>query len=243
MSYKPTDWDRLAADAQQEIMEGALAYQDLKTKRQDYSHWVRIGRAFARLQREAMALVGVNQLQDPKYRRAFADLLKSEKAGELGEIASGTRSHAVWLADNFAAVEQWLAGLGVPKRLSLNHPTTIWRQHPLGRKAEALATEKPTRKDRRTNAAELNFQIGRLDDAMNRAEFKIAGAAQAFYDLKTPELIRESARNFLDVHGRGPTLAFIAALHELLNPAEMPTGEDALQKTTKPRRKRVTAPE
>ena len=165
--YQAADWERLSPEAQQEIMEGALAYHDLKTKRQDYSHWVRIGRALARLQTEAMALVGVNHLQDPKYRRAFRGLLGSEKAGELGEIDSATRTHAVWLANNFEAVEAWLAVQAANKLVKMNHPTTIWRQHPRGRQAEQLAKMSgdqaaPQRQTQREANVELQ---GKLDEA------------------------------------------------------------------------------
>jgi hypothetical protein len=196
------NWQSLSTEAQSTIMEGALAYHALKHEHHDYNHWVKVGKAIVELRRAAAAEAGVspNSLKHPAYRAAYKRLVGSEQAGELGEIDSATSTHAAWLANNLANVEAWRATLDSKARISLNHPTTIWRRHPDGRKAEQAEKRmqgEPT--GRRTATRDLDHQVGRLSSLNDDIERKIGGS-QLTFDWSTPEMIEESIGIVFDIY-------------------------------------------
>jgi hypothetical protein len=233
------NWHSLSTEAQNEIMEGALAYHALKHEHHDYNHWVKVGKAIVQLRRAAAMQAGVspNSLKHPAYRAAYKRLINSEKAGELGEIDTGTQTHAAWLANHFLNVESWRRTLTDKERISLNHPTAIWRKHPDGRKAERfeqqISGQAPARK---SVTRELNTVADRLNDATDRIESKVSGVE--LFDM-SPALIGSSARNFVEIFGADDTRRFIAELQAILEPAaepEPPLDTAFTESVKKPRR-------
>lgn len=119
-------WSRLTIEAQNEIMAGALALRRIR-QHEDYSHWTAVGRALLRLQEEAMHLSGSNSPHGRGYTAIRAEL--GSRVPDLEELDKTSKSHATWLAKNFAAVEHWRHTLAVNERDKLNHPTTIKRRY------------------------------------------------------------------------------------------------------------------
>jgi hypothetical protein len=126
MAVSHNGWERLSAEAQNEIMDGALAMRRIR-QHEDYSHWVRVGRALLRLQEEAMHLSGSNSPQGRGYTAIRGEL--GGRVPDLEELDKTSKSHAVWLAKNFAAVEEWRATLAVNQRDQLNHPGVVKRRY------------------------------------------------------------------------------------------------------------------
>lgn len=96
-------------------------------------------------------------------------------------------------------LEAWRATLDSKARISLNHPTTIWRKHPDGRKAEAADKKMAGEGPRKSVARDIAAAADRLHDGVDRMESKLGGAD--LFDM-SPELIGESAKNFVEIFGR-----------------------------------------
>jgi hypothetical protein len=126
MGLSNNGWDRLSAEAQNEIMAGALAIRRIR-QHEDYHHWHAVGRAFLRLQDEAMRLSGSNSPLGRGYTAMRAAL--GSRVPDLETINRTARAHAVWLAQNFAAVEAWRATLTPQVREHLNHPSVVRRRY------------------------------------------------------------------------------------------------------------------
>jgi hypothetical protein len=200
------DWDQVSSEAQRAIMEGALAYHALKHEHHDYQHWVKVGRAIVELRRAAAAQAGVspNSLKHPAYRAAYKRLIGSEQAGELGEIDSATMTHAAWLANNLANVNDWRAILDDRARIALNHPTSIWRKHPDGRKAERVDKVRDG-VDRQNVARDLSAAAERINEAADRIEIR-TGERGIELDLKDEAGRRASWETLVGVYGFGPLI-------------------------------------
>jgi hypothetical protein len=211
------NFDDLSIEARGEIMAGALAYHALKTEHHDYRHWVKVGKAIVQLRRAAAEQAGVdtNSLKHPAYRAAYKQLISAEPAGDLREIDSGTSTHAAWLANNLANVEAWRSTLTQAQRISLNHPTAIWRKHPDGRKAEK--EEEPARPKRPGQASEIDAATQRLNDTFDRVEERLGPDLAGLFDL-SPERIEDSARNFIDIFGEDKAQDFLIHLLIRLHP-------------------------
>lgn len=122
------DWDRLALEAQIEIMAGALAIRKIRV-RQDYCHWVTVGRALARLKTEAMRLAGSNTPYGRHYTTMYARLAAQVPDLDRKKLGNATTAHAVWLAENFVDINAWHSGLPTDQRRRINHPTTVRRRY------------------------------------------------------------------------------------------------------------------
>ena len=166
MLSSPNGWSRLTAEAQNEIMDGALAIRRLR-QHEDYSHWVRVGRALLRLQEEAMHLSGSNSPQGRGYTALRAEL--GSRVPDLEELDKASKSHAVWLAKNLAAVERWRATLAVNMRDQLNHPSSIKRRYEATHgEAKSPDAQKPVSPIER-----LKIETTRLQEELDVANAKI----------------------------------------------------------------------
>jgi len=107
------------------IWAGQEAWHRLSTghTRKD---WLLVGKACQWLRAEAMATAHVNKAEGGRYNREFSDLLK---ANGFDAIDKSTRSRLLCILDNIDNIEKWLASVPTNKRLTLNHPHTIWRAY------------------------------------------------------------------------------------------------------------------
>src|SRR5215831_4068054 len=108
-------------------------------KSQTFFDWIRVGEALDDLQAAALSLAGqINKPTGRGYNTAYEEL--SKHCPHLAKLDKGTRSRAIWLARNRAAIEAWRSEQPDNKRRQINHPDTIWRQF---RRAHPPVTEAP----------------------------------------------------------------------------------------------------
>jgi hypothetical protein len=163
MPTDETDWNRLTLEAQNEIMEGALAMRRIR-QNEDYQHWAQVGRALARLRNEAMRLSGSNSPYGRTYQGVYRHL--AARVPDLGDLDNASRAHSVWLAEKFEAVDRWHKTLAVNERMRLNHPSAIKRRYEA---AHVVAAKQPPRPGLKQEVARLQTE---LDDASARANAK-----------------------------------------------------------------------
>jgi hypothetical protein len=181
-------WNRLTAEAQNEIMMGALAMRRIR-EHEDYSHWAAVGRALLRLQEEAMHLSGSNSPQGRGYTAVRGEL--GSRVPDLDELDKASKSHAVWLAKNFTAVEDWRQTLAMNERHKLNHPSVVKRRYEATH-GEARANDKPTAL---SPAAKKDAEIARLQEELDAANARIRRLERGEGDMllisrkDTPEAI------------------------------------------------------
>jgi hypothetical protein len=168
MTATANGWARLTPEAQNEIMEGALAMRRIR-EHEDYSRWAQVGRALLRLQEEAMHLSGSNSPQGRGYTAVRAEL--GSRVPDLEDLDRASKAHAVWLAKNFIAVEAWRQTLAMNQRDKLNHPSVVKRRYEAmhGEAKTALdATQAPL-----SPGAKKDQEIARLQEAVDAKEAEI----------------------------------------------------------------------
>jgi hypothetical protein len=161
-------WNRLTPEAQNEIMAGALAIRRIR-QHEDYSHWVAVGKALLRLQEEAMRLSASNSPQGRGYTAIRAEL--GSWVPDLDEIDKASKSHAVWLAKNLAAVEKWRETLWFNLRDTLNHPSSIKRRYEMTHGFFVGAVGEGAK--RLSPAAKKDAEIARLQEELDAANAQI----------------------------------------------------------------------
>ena len=105
--------------------------------------WLLVGKACQMLRTEAMRTAHSNKPEGRRYNQEYSDLLK---ANGFGGLDKAVRSKLFFILDNIADVEKWLATVPTNKRLTLNHPHTIWRayQKTVTNKPDDTAAKKPS---------------------------------------------------------------------------------------------------
>jgi hypothetical protein len=161
-------WSALSLEAQNEILEGALASRTL-ARHEQRAAWLTFGKALARVRTEAMLLAHTNNDHHPVYRTYYGFLMarvpdldarvKQDKASSV---------HARWLWDNWPVIEPWLAGLEPGANEKLSHPSAIKRRFEASQKSKPQGAEAvPTplqRKDRR---------IAELEDELEQTQARV----------------------------------------------------------------------
>jgi hypothetical protein len=159
----------------------------------------------------------------------------------LGEIDSGTSTHAAWLANNLANVEAWRRTLTDKERISLNHPTALWRRHPDGRKTEK--EDAPSRIKRPGQAVEIDNATRRAYEMLDYHELRRGPDLAELLDL-SPEHVEASADNFIDIFGEEAARRFFAVLQRRFAPKpepEQPVDAAFAKSLAKPKRQRKAA--
>jgi hypothetical protein len=119
---------RLTHEAQQDLADGEAATGHLKGANAELvAQWHRIGKASVTLRNSAMHLAGTNDAVGKRYNQIWKALADTKPG--LRDLDKRNRAHAMWLADNWPAVNAWLLALTEPDRLRLNHPTSIMRRY------------------------------------------------------------------------------------------------------------------
>jgi hypothetical protein len=143
-------WSELTPEAREILELGNASYVALK-RGETIERWLNVGRAAANLQTEIMSRAGTNVPKGKRYNEVLKRMGVHERLPDLCHIDPTTRSHAVWLANEWDQVNAWLHTLSVNVRLQKNHPTTLRRgydaylmQQARSKAAAAkAATEKP----------------------------------------------------------------------------------------------------
>jgi hypothetical protein len=101
------------------VLAGELAWKRLRAA-PTMSDWVAVGKALLVLRKQAVAEAGA--YNGIRYSKRNAALL--DKHG-FREISKSARQCAMLMVENWPAIEHWLAGFEVDRKL--NHPLVIWR--------------------------------------------------------------------------------------------------------------------
>jgi hypothetical protein len=115
-------------EAEQAIMRDARDAYGRIDRGEHTTDWLAIGRAYNALQARALAASGSNQAVGARYNACWA--YYADRYGIAGfDIDKPTKSHCMWLAENWESVSAWLAQRGANERQRWNHPTTIRRNY------------------------------------------------------------------------------------------------------------------
>jgi hypothetical protein len=186
------------------------------------------------VQEQTMAVALTDDPASYAYRNAWQAV-----AAEYPHIAGldkTERHYYAWMAENEGALREWRSGLTPKQKRAWNHPRTVYNHSPLGQAAKDAQKAASEPKARKSVTRELNTVADRLNDATDRIESKVSGVD--LFDM-SPELIGESARNFIEIFGAADTRRFIAELQTILEPAaepEVPLDTAFTESVKQPRR-------
>ena len=91
----------------------------------EWQDWVAVGRALRIGRSHALYEAGTNKPEGKKYAASFARWLTEHKLDQIADKA--TRCRLLELMDHIDQVEIWRKTLASNKRLSINHPITVWK--------------------------------------------------------------------------------------------------------------------
>ena len=158
-----------------------------------------VGKACQWLRTEALATSHSNKAEGGRYNREFSELLKGQG---FDAIDKSTRSRLLCILDNIDAVEKWLATVHANKRLTLNHPHTIWRayQRTVVKKPDDGKKKKPSHVEQlKASLIESQEEVAKFKrEAESRIPFTYADTARSIavvvYRTVSPSKAREVAR-------------------------------------------------
>jgi hypothetical protein len=214
-----------------------------------FDRWMLLGSALSVLQHEAMRR---SNSQNPQGRR-YSDMWEwlSSRTPHLARIPKAERSDAVWLHAHREAVVAWYEALPPKRRDSLRTPRTLKRnierdQGKAKPSAEEISKEPEIKKRGPGTAAAIDEAVIDLRNVADDLVRVNAGTEALIYDLSTPELTAESARNLIEIYtADGARRLALAVLAILDPPAPAPAPLDpAFSGSLKApgRRKRKEAP-
>jgi hypothetical protein len=123
---RPGAWEQLSQQDRDELQYADAQY-DAFARGNTIEGWQRIGAAYNTLQARAMAAAGTNKPVGKRYNQDWAELLMH--LPHLEKCDSTTRTHAMWLANEWEAVFGWFQTLAVNERIKLGHPTAVRRRY------------------------------------------------------------------------------------------------------------------
>ena len=159
--------------------------------------WVLVGKACQLLRAEAMRTAHTNKPEGRRYNQEFSDLLK---ANGFDTIDKSTRSRLFCILDNVGDVEKWLATVPANKRLTLNHPHTIWRAYQRTKKSDDIPAKKPSHVEKlKTSLIESQEENAKLKREVERGSSFTRGdtardIAGVVFRMISPSKVREVAR-------------------------------------------------
>ncbi len=141
------------------IEAGRQASERLKAaSKHSWADWLLVGKAWQRIQSQAMFAAQTNQPTGRRFSQQCSDLLK--RAG-LDWIDAGTRSRLASCLEHPEEIDAYLAKLPPGKRLKINHPNTVWRGW------QASTSQKPA-EPKQSPTAQLKEENARLRREIER---------------------------------------------------------------------------
>jgi hypothetical protein len=125
-------WDAVNPVRRERIEAGERAMEKID-RHETFHDWHAIGLSITEMQSEAMRQSFANKPVGKGYNAAWTML--AQRAPLLAKLDKATRSHAMWLAANWAVselgpgVEEWHAKLPDHVRRLINHPATVHRRY------------------------------------------------------------------------------------------------------------------
>jgi hypothetical protein len=156
--------DETRREAEKEKL-AAEAFERIRTG-QHWRDWMFIADGLMVGRFRAMRRAATDNIQDPKYRRAFREWMNERQWAR--DLDNPTRSHLFWCADHRSELEAWRDTLASNKRAELNHPSTMKRAYERAHadKAAKAAPQPETRYQRLER--EFEQVSGELADARER---------------------------------------------------------------------------
>jgi hypothetical protein len=235
------DWSKVDPLIHAHMAEANEAVKDLN-KGPGFYAWLRIGRGLLDWRNGAMALSGSQDTDAQAYRDAWraASLLYPNLALITDK---SERSYSIWMWENHEALEVWHAGLSDKQRRAWNHPRTVWNHSPLGKATKEAQRGFVAPRERTTATRDLHEVTERIQNVADQIERTTGGAVMLIFDM-APELIGESARNFVDIYGEEDTQRFIVELTAIVKPpvADGPALDPAFAGSLNARKKRTRRP-
>lgn len=124
-------------DATQEaVRRGQRAWESLRNG-ESWENWITVGRAIEAGRNAIMRILHTNVPKGKAYNTHFTPFLTETG---FDKIDAAVRTRLQKCLDNLPDIEQWRSGIGLGRRLELNHPTAVWRAY---EKANKVPEEPP----------------------------------------------------------------------------------------------------
>jgi hypothetical protein len=190
-----------------ELNTFAVAREAIAHLAKTFDQWIVIARAVELARSKADEIGG---------RSAFERILNQQGlAHALGRNWNSQKAAATKLLrilEHLPEVEQWRAELSREQRFAWQAPSTIYTHCPL------FAKDKPERKPKPKADAEAIGEVTTdLRQAADKIVSKVSGAAM--FDLSTPEMVKESASNFIEIYGAEQSMTFARTVIAMLERA------------------------
>ena len=134
MARREDDSDRI-------VRQATEAWERLKTDK-SWTDWVAVGEGMMIGRQQAMHEAGTNQPKGKGFNMAFGKWLKDH---ELDDMDESDRAKLFKIMEHRGEVEQWRETLTLTQRMSLNHPSSVYRKW----KGASVVGEEPKEKKQR----------------------------------------------------------------------------------------------
>ena len=125
-----------------------------------------VGKALQAGREWAMNQAQTNKPEGKAYNMAFGEWLQRYKMNDLN---SGDRTRLFQLVGALSMVEDWRATLTLTERLTLNHPSTVWRRFKAATEIPKPKPAKPSLRDSVTELSEENVRLKAPVDELEAA--------------------------------------------------------------------------
>jgi len=162
--------------------QGTEAWRRLK-KEKSWGDWIKVGEALVVGREWAMNQAQTNKPEGKGYNLCFGEWLVRYK---LDDMDKGDRSRLFDVMDNLPNIIAWRQTLTLTQRLTLNHPSSVWRKFKRAIEPEDKTAEpKPTLRDSVVNLSEQNhaheLEIAQLKARISELMEEVISASTCKY--------------------------------------------------------------
>jgi hypothetical protein len=205
------------AETTKVVAAGRAAWAKLK-RDETWADWVAVGRAISAGRAAVMRYLRTNVAAGRQWSEYFGGWLRDNG---FDEIDKSVRARLEKCMDHLPEIEAWRETIGVDKRQQWNHPNTIWRHFST---KHGIAAKGPWPK----SGKGADQAIAELQQSVDDLRQRVGGPGLELFDLSTPELIEESARNFIEIYGLEEAASFATALRTLTQPPQVAASDPAI---------------
>jgi hypothetical protein len=165
-------WADVAMPVQNVILNATNLVARENARHRDSAFWLEVGKGWVEIRDEALRRAETQNIRHPRYRYYHGLLMaKAPDLAALEEHDHAGCRHAVWLFENWAVIEHWLADREIGKNLrGLNHPSVIKRRFEAAhlRKPQGLKKPPPAAARMKARIDELEAENRKLRAALRR---------------------------------------------------------------------------
>lgn len=193
----PPEAEDLENEHERRAEEAAAEAADRIKRGQHWLDWLTIGDGLVIGRLKAMRRAGTNRPEGSTYNRAFGDWLDAHKWAR--DLNKATRNHAMWSADNRAAVDSWRATLASNVREAMNHPSVVKRRFEAEHKIKVDAKPRQSAKEKyeaeivrlEEENTKMRRQLERDGSLFDLRQDPVAGIARVIAETVTPYRLGE----------------------------------------------------